>query len=465
MLWGGAFSEPSDADLRALQDSISFDKRFYKQDIRGSIAYARAIAAAGILTDEESAVLVDGLQRVLAEFESGTFELKDGDEDIHTAVERRLTELVGTVGGKLHTGRSRNDQVATDFRLWVLDAMAQVDAQLASLQAALIDKATEHVETLMPGYTHMQPAQPITAGHWLMSFFWMLSRDRDRLADAARRTAISPLGSGALAGTPFDVDRSLLAAELGFDSYTENSLDGVSDRDFVAEFLFVLALIGTHLSRLAEDIIIYSNPLFGYITLNDRYSTGSSIMPQKRNADPMELARGKAGRLIGNLTGLLVVLKGLPSTYDKDLQEDKEAVFDSADNMLLLLPVVTAIITTLHLNPDKMKAALGGDMLATDLADYLVRKGLPFRNAHHVSGQAVRLAASRGVEISALTFEDFRSLSELFTEDVMNVFDFAASVAKRKAAGGTAPDAVRQQIESAQNWLGGHQGVQPIQSN
>ncbi|MCA0452946.1 MAG: argininosuccinate lyase [Chloroflexi bacterium] len=463
MLWGGAFAEPSDADLRALQDSISFDKRFYKQDIIGSIAYARAIAATGILTPDESTVIESGLRQVLGEFESGAFELKDGDEDIHTAVERRLTELVGAVGGKLHTGRSRNDQVATDFRLWVLDAMSQVDAGLANLQTALIEKADQHVEMLMPGYTHLQPAQPITAGHWLMSFFWMVSRDRDRLSDAARRAAVSPLGSGALAGTPFDVDRALLAAELGFQSYTENSLDGVSDRDFVAEFLFALALIGTHLSRLAEDIIIYSNPLFGYITLNDRYSTGSSIMPQKRNADPMELARGKTGRLIGNLTGLLVVLKGLPSTYDKDLQEDKEAVFDSVDNMLLLLPVVTAIITTLHLNPDKMKAALGGDMLATDLADYLVRKGLPFRQAHHISGQAVRLAASRGVEITSLTYDDFRGLSDLFTEDVMAVFDFAASVAKRKAVGGTAPEAVRQQITNAQKWLSEHQSVQPVQ--
>ncbi|MBI1277113.1 MAG: argininosuccinate lyase [Anaerolineaceae bacterium] len=463
MLWGGAFSEPSDADLRALQDSISFDKRFYKQDIIGSIAYARAIAAAGILTDDEAATIVDGLRLVLKEFEGGTFELKDGDEDIHTAVERRLTELVGSVGGKLHTGRSRNDQVATDFRLWVLEAMAQVDALLADTQTAIIEKASEHVETLMPGYTHMQPAQPITAGHWLMSFFWMLSRDRDRLSDIAKRAAVSPLGSGALAGTPFDVDRSLLAQELGFHAFTQNSLDGVSDRDFVAEFLFALALVGTHLSRLAEDVIIYSNPLFGYITLNDRYSTGSSIMPQKRNADPMELARGKAGRLIGNLTGLLATLKGLPSSYDKDLQEDKEAVFDSVDNVVLLLPVVTAIIKTLHLNPDKLKAALGEDMLATDLADYLVRKGLPFRQAHHISGQAVRMAADQGTALSGLSLESYQELSDLFTADVMNVFDFGASVAKRKAAGGTAPEAVRQQIETAKNWLAQHQGVHSIQ--
>lgn len=464
MLWGGAFAEPSDADLRALQDSISFDKRFYRQDITGSIAYAQAIAAAGIITTQESDVIVDGLKRVLKEFEAGTFELKEGDEDIHTAVERRMTELVGSVGGKLHTGRSRNDQVATDFRLWVLDAMQQVDVLLGNLQVALIEKAEQHLDTLMPGYTHLQPAQPITAAHWLMSFFWMISRDRDRLADAKQRTAISPLGSGPLAGTPFNVDRAFLAQQLGFNGYTQNSLDGVSDRDFVAEFLFAMALVGTHLSRLAEDVIIYSNPLFGYITLNDRYSTGSSIMPQKRNADPMELARGKVGRLVGNLTGLLTVLKGLPSAYDKDLQEDKEAVFDSVDTLTLLLPVVTAIIKTLHLNPDKMKAALGEDMLATDLADYLVRKGLPFRQAHHVSGQAVRLASEQGVQLSGLSLETYKKLSDLFIDDVMSVFDFAASVAKRKAAGGTAPEAVRQQIVLARKWLSDHQSGQSVQS-
>ena len=374
-LWGGRFTEPTDDDLRALQDSISFDKRLYRQDIQGSIAYARAIADAGVITAEEADTLVDGLNTVLAEFAAGSFELKPGDEDIHTAVERRLTEIVGSVGGKLHTGRSRNDQIATDFRLWVMDAIDDLRQPIRDLQMALVETASAHVETLMPGYTHVQPAQPITAGHWLMSFFWMLARDDERLTDARRRMNVSPLGAGPLAGTPFDVDRAALAAALGFASHSQNSLDAVSDRDFVAETLFALALIGVHLSRLAEDVVIYSNPLFGYITLNDRYSTGSSIMPQKRNADPMELARGKAGRLIGNLTGLLATLKGLPSAYNKDLQEDKEALFDSVDNLKLLLPVVTAIIRTLKLNPDKMRAALDPDMLATDLADYLVKRG------------------------------------------------------------------------------------------
>ncbi len=376
-LWGGRFSEPSDDQMRALQDSIDFDMRMYDEDISGSIAYARAIAAAGVITPEEAESLVAGLERVRAEFEAGSFEIKPDDEDIHTAVERRLTEIVGAVGGKLHTGRSRNDQVATDFRLWTAHALGEIKLALGALMGAMVDQAEARAETLMPGYTHLQPAQPITAGHWLMSFFWMLKRDVERIDDAEKRIRVMPLGSGALAGTPLPIDRKALAQRFdgGFHSHSQNSLDAVSDRDFAAETLFVLSLIGVHLSKLAEDIILYSNPAFGFITLNDRYSTGSSLMPQKRNPDPMELARGKAGRLIGNLTGFLTTLKGLPSTYNKDLQEDKEALFDSVDTLKLILPVVTAIIRTLKLNPDKMRAALDPDMLATDLADYLVAKG------------------------------------------------------------------------------------------
>ena len=455
-LWGGAFSDPTDDDLRALNDSISFDRRMYAQDIAGSMAYAQAIAQAGIITEDESESIVQGLHRVLQEFETGAFTLKPGDEDIHTAVERRLTELVGPAGGKLHTGRSRNDQVATDFRLWVLDAIQEIQTRLVGLQVALVEQAGKHIQTIMPGYTHLQPAQPITAAHWLMSFFWMLARDVERLDDCQRRTSVCPLGSGALAGTPFPVDREKLAQELGFAAITANSLDGVSDRDFAAEFLFGLALAGTHLSRLAEDIILYSNPLFGYITLNDRYSTGSSLMPQKRNADPMELARGKTGRLIGNLTGLLTTLKGLPSTYNKDLQEDKEAVFDSFDTLTRLLPVITAIIQTLQLNPHKMQAALTEDMLATDVADYLVKKGLPFRQAHHVVGEIVRLAAEQSMTLSQIPPDTLRSISDLFETDVRAVFDFRQSVARRAAPGGPAPAAVAKQIQLARDWLDTH---------
>jgi argininosuccinate lyase len=457
-LWGGRFSEPSDDDLKALNDSMRFDRRMYREDILGSIAYARAIAAVGVITSEEADAIIGGLQVVLAEFEGGTFEQKPDDEDIHTAVERRLTELIGAAGGKLHTGRSRNDQVATDFRLWVMNAINDVDEAIAALQTALVEQAEGHLHTLMPGYTHLQPAQPISLAHWLMSFFWMLARDRERLADTKRRVGVMPLGSGALTGTPLPIDRRAIADELGFHSYSQNSLDGVSDRDYVAEFLFTLALMGTHLSRLAEDVIIYSNPLFGYITLNDRYSTGSSLMPQKRNADPMELARGKTGRLIGHLAGFLTTLKGLPSAYNKDLQEDKEALFDAVDTVHLVLPVVTAIIRTLQVNPEKMRAALDEEMLATELADYLVRKGLPFRQAHHAIGAVVRYASSSGLKFSQIPLDKLQEISPLFDTDVSTIFDFDAAVARRAAPGGTAPEAVRQQIAEAHKWLAAHTG-------
>jgi argininosuccinate lyase len=454
-LWSGRFSEPTDDDLRALNDSIDFDKRMYKQDIMGSIAYARALTKADVIIASEAEIIVAGLHKVLDEFNNGQFVLS-GDEDIHTAVERRLTELVGDVGGKLHTGRSRNDQVATDFRLYVMDTIDVVDALLAELQTAFIAQSEQHTETLMPGYTHLQPAQPITVAHWLMSFFWMLTRDRERLSDAKQRMSVSPLGSGALSGTPFPIDRMALAQELGFDAISQNSLDAVSDRDFVAETLFSLALMSTHLSRFSEDIIIFSNPLFGFITLDDRYSTGSSLMPQKRNADPMELTRGKAGRLIGHLSGLLATLKGLPSSYNKDLQEDKEALFDAVDNVSKLLPVITAVVSTLHVNSDKMRAALGEELLATDLADYLVKKGMPFRSAHRVVGKVVQIASNDSIPISQISLETLCELSGLFAEDVANVFDFQAAVARRQASGGTAPDAVKEQIKMAKMLIDGH---------
>jgi argininosuccinate lyase len=452
-LWGGRFSEPSDDDLRALNDSIEFDKELFEQDIAGSIAYARALTDAKVITEEENEQLIAGLTQIHTEILSGDFIQIPSDEDIHTAVERRLTEIAGAVGGKLHTGRSRNDQVATDFRLWVIHTMDEVAALIKQMQEAFIVQAEQHLDTIMPGYTHMQPAQPITAAHWLMSYFWMLMRDQERLRDAKQRTSVSPLGAGALAGTPLAIDRAKLAARLGFDSVSQNSLDAVSDRDFVAETLFVLALLGTHLSRFAEDVIIYSNPSFGFITLNDRYSTGSSIMPQKRNPDPLELARGKAGRLIGHLTGLMTTLKGLPSTYNKDLQEDKEPLFDAVETLRKIMPVLTAIIRTLHLNPEKMLAALPEEILATDLAEYLVQKGMPFREAHHVVGRVVRHAQDEKIAFSKIPLEKLRELSERFSEDVKEVFDFAASVARRKSIGGTAPEAVKKQIAEARKLL------------
>ena len=448
-LWGGRFAEPTAEDLRTLNDSIHFDRRMYREDIAGSQAWARALVGAEILSRDESNRIVTGLQQVLEEFDQATFELMPGDEDIHTAVERRLTELVGPVGGKLHTGRSRNDQVATDFRLWCMGACESISGRLHELQEALVLRAADHLETLMPGYTHLQPAQPVVLAHWLLSYFWMLQRDRDRLAVARSNAAVLPLGSGALAGTPLAVDRHTMAQELGFTSISQNSLDSVSDRDFVAETLFALALAGVHLSRLGEDVILYSNPLFGYFALDDRYSTGSSLMPQKRNADPLELARGKSGRLIGNLTGLLATMKGLPTAYNKDLQEDKEALFDSVDSLNALLPVLTAVIHTLGVNPERMRAALDEEMLATDLADYLVARGLPFREAHHAVGAAVRAAADAGLPLSQLPLPTLQECHALFAADARDVFDFDKSVRSRVSAGGTAPVAVEKQLEAA----------------
>ena len=452
-LWGGRFSEPSADDLKRLNDSIGFDIRLYREDIEGSMVYAQAIADAGVIAQEEAQTIIAGLRQVQREFDADAFSIQPGDEDIHTAVERRLTEMIGETAGKLHTGRSRNDQVATDFRLWSMRAADRLADELRRLQMALIQTAEAHIDTLLPGYTHMQPAQPITAAHWLMSFFWMLERDLDRLRAARERMAVSPLGSGALAGNPFGVDRQKMALELGFDSCSQNSLDAVSDRDFVADLLYMIALCATHLSRLAEDALIYSNPQFAYVALADRYSTGSSLMPQKRNADPMELMRGKTGRVIGNLTGFLTTLKGLPSGYNKDLQEDKETLFDSIDAMRQLLPVMTAIIGGLQINADKMRAALDEEMLATDLADYLVRKGLPFRQAHHVVGEVVRLAAELELELSGVPLNRLRRISAYFAEDVKQVFDFSQSVAQRKVQGGAAPSAVRRQIELAKSRL------------
>ena len=452
-LWGGRFSQASDADLRALNDSIEFDHVLYAEDIEGSIVYARALADANVITRDEAESIIAGLRQVMREFDTDAFEFAEGDEDIHTAVERRLIEIVGAVGGKLHTGRSRNDQVATDFRLWSMRAADNLTGELRRLQAALVAVAEDHCETVLPGFTHMQPAQPISAAHWLMSFFWMLERDLHRLRAARERIAECPLGSGALAGNPFPVDRQQIAADLGFERASENSLDAVSDRDFVADLLYAISLCAIHLSRLAEDILIYSNPAFGFITLDDRYSTGSSLMPQKRNADPMELMRGKTGRLIGNLTGFLTTLKGLPSGYNKDLQEDKEALIDSLDSIHRLLPMITATVASLGINAEAMSAALSEDLLATDLADYLVKKGLPFRQAHHVVGAVVRMAAEQGVEMSELTLEALRGASSHFAEDVATVFDYNRSVEQRASFGGTAPAAVKAQIERAKALL------------
>jgi argininosuccinate lyase len=448
-MWGGRFTGTMDQRMARLNNSYPFDSRMWDEDIRGSLAWARQLRQASVITDEELNALASGLEAVRAEFAAGSFAALPSDEDIHTAVERRLGEIAGAVAGKLHTGRSRNDQVATDVRLWTLGAIGRTDAGLCGLQAALLAQAEAAGDALMPGYTHLQRAQPILLSHWLLSHFWPLERDRARLAGCAERAAVLPLGSGAIAGTPLGVDRAALAADLGFREPSQNSVDAVSDRDFVAEFLFCAALTGVHLSRLAEDIILYSTSEFGFVTLDDAYSTGSSLMPQKKNPDSFELLRGKSGRLIGDLVGLLTVLKGLPSAYDKDLQEDKEPLFDAVDTLELVLPVAAEAIATARFNAERMRGALDDAMLATDLADYLVERGVPFREAHKVTGALVREAEVRDVSLSALPFDAFRAAHSAFGEDTLDVFDFARSAAARRASGATAPEAVREQIAKA----------------
>lgn len=451
-LWGGAFSQPTDDAVRRLNDSLRFDWRLYDADITGSVAWAEALAEAGVLTAAERDALVAGLETVRAELAAGQLVPAPGDEDIHTAVERRLGEIAGPLAGKLHTGRSRNDQVATDVLLWLLDAVPRLTALLADLMAALLAQAEQHTGTIMPGTTHFQPAQPVSAAHWLLSHFWALARDVARLEQfAAAWRDKCPLGAGALAGTPYAIDRGRLAERLGFRAPASNSLDAVADRDHVAEFLFAAALIGVHLSRLAEDLIAFANPAFGFVRLDERFSTGSSLMPQKRNPDPLELARGKAGRLAGHLGGLLATLKGLPSGYNKDLQEDKEPLFDAYDTLMALLPPLAGLVRALTLVPERMRAVLDEGMLATDLADYLVGRGVSFRQAHGLAGQAVRLAETRGVLLSALTADDYRMLSDAFGPDVLGVFDFDAAVARRAAFGGTGE--VAGQIARARVWL------------
>lgn len=454
MLWGGRFSQSSAGSMRQFGDSFHFDRRLAAADVAGSMAYARALARTGLIGAEERDRMIDGLGQVGAEFEAGTFHVQPGDEDVHTAVERRLGELIGPAAGKLHTGRSRNDQVATDLRLYLLGEIETLDGALRDLQAAIVDKAEMHRDALMPGYTHMQQAQPVLFSHWLMSTFWKLQRDAERLADVARRTAVLPLGAGALAGHPFGLDRQALAADLAFAEVAQNSIDAVSDRDFCVEFLAWASLVQVHLSTLAEDLVTWSSREFGFVQVDDAYATGSSLMPQKRNPDALELMRGKSGRIIGHLVALLTTLKGLPSGYNKDLQEDKEALFDAVDTLALELPLAAAIIRTLHVDEARMAAALDGAALATDLADYLVREGMPFREAHRLAGQAVKRAEELGVTLDTLGLHEYRAIHRAFGADLYQVFDFGRSVATRDVEGGTAPAAVEVQIARAKELMG-----------
>jgi argininosuccinate lyase len=439
--------------MRQFNDSIAYDVRLYRADILGSLAYARGLERAGLLTHDECEQIVAGLGQVLREFEAGSFQAEPADEDIHTAVERRLADRIGPLAGKLHTGRSRNDQVATDLRLYLLAEAEVLDWQLHSLQTTIVDKASAHLCEIMPGYTHLQQAQPILFSHWLMSFFWKFQRDRERLRGVHERTSALPLGSGALAGNPFGLDRQWLAQELGFAGVLENSLDAVGDRDFVVEFLAWASLVQVHLSNLAEDLILWSSHEFGFVQLDDAYTTGSSLMPQKRNPDPLELMRGKAGRVTGHLVSLLTTLKGLPSTYNKDLQEDKEALFDVLDTLKLELPIATDLLDTLLVRADRMAAAIDSALLATELADYLVARGIPFRQSHHLVGRAVRRAEGLGLSLLELDLAEYQSIHPSFGSDLYEVLDVERAVQARSTRGGTAPQAVRDQIRRARRLL------------
>ncbi len=445
-LWGGRFSTKLNDQAWDLNSSLPVDQRMAIQDVDGSLAWANALHNANILSDEEHASISLGLGTVRGEFASGQFSFVPSDEDIHTAVERRLTELIGVTAGKLHTGRSRNDQVATDFRLWMLQAIPELDAAFKDLQTALLEQAEKAGETLMPGYTHLQRAQPVLLAHWWLSHFHPLGRDRERLADLTKRVSILPLGCGALAGTPVPVNRAELAESLGFAVPSPNSLDSVSDRDFAAEFLFCATMTGIHLGKLAEQIVLYTSAEFGFFELSDAFSTGSSLMPQKKNPDVFELTRGKAGTLIGMLTGLLATLKGLPSTYDKDLQEDKAPVFAATDTLLAILPVIAGALRTITPKPERMRNAIDSFMMATDLADYLVDKGIPFRETHSIAGKAVRAAGEKNVGLEQMPLEAYQALCPAFEADVYQVFDPLESVKRRNAIGGTSPKAVAMQI-------------------
>lgn len=447
-MWGGRFAAGPDAIMEAINASINFDKRFYAEDIAGSKAHAEMLGAQGIISADDVKALLTGLDQVLGEIESGTFEFSRALEDIHMNVEARLADIIGEPAGRLHTARSRNDQVATDFKLWVRGELDRTLEALADLQRALVAKAEPHAATLMPGFTHLQTAQPVTFGHHLIAYTEMFERDRTRFSDARARLNESPLGAAALAGTSFDIDRDMTAKALGFDRPSANSLDAVSDRDFALEALSAASITAIHLSRLAEELVIWCSAQFNFVRLSDGFSTGSSIMPQKRNPDAAELVRAKTGRIIGAATSLQIVMKGLPLAYSKDMQEDKEPVFEAFDALALALAAMTGMITDLTVNEDTMRAAAGhGFSNATDLADWLVRsKDMPFRQAHHVTGALVAVAEARGITLEELTLEDMQGVEPEITKDVFGVLGLENSVESRKSFGGTAPDNVSQAI-------------------
>jgi len=448
-MWGGRFTARPDALMQAINVSIGFDKRLWAQDIAGSRAHAAMLAKTGVISSGDEAEIQRGLDAIQGEMEAGEFPFREEYEDIHMNVEARLRELIGPVAGRLHTARSRNDQVALDFRLWVRDAADRTAAQIEELQRALIETAETHADVLMPGFTHLQPAQPVTFGHHLMAYVEMFGRDASRFRDARVRMNECPLGAAALAGSPFPIDREMTARALGFDRPTANSLDSVSSRDFALEALSAASICAVHLSRLAEEIVIWMTPQFGFIKLSDAFTTGSSIMPQKKNPDAAELIRAKVGRILGSLTTLTVVMKGLPLAYSKDMQEDKVPTFEAFDALELSLLAMTGMVRDLTPNTERMAAAAGaGFSTATDLADWLVRElDLPFRDAHHVTGAAVKRAEQLGVDLAGLPLSELQVLNQGIGEDVFQVLTPAASAGSRVSYGGTAPSGVRSQIQ------------------
>lgn len=455
-MWGGRFADGPSAIMREINASIPFDKALWRQDIAASKAHVAMLGAQAIIAAEDAATISAGLDAVAAEYEAQGVPEDWDREDIHMTTEARLAELIGPVAGRLHTARSRNDQVATDFRLWVRDAFSQMDDGLAALQRALVTRAGEHADSIMPGFTHLQTAQPVTLGHHLMAYYEMFRRDRARIADAQSRMNECPLGSAALAGTGFPIDRAATAQALGFDRPTANSLDAVSDRDFALDFLWSCSATALHLSRLAEELILWASQPFGFIRLPDSLSTGSSIMPQKKNPDAAELVRGHSGRVIGSLTSLMITMKGLPLAYSKDMQDDKPPVFEAASLMGLSIAAMTGMIAGATFNTARMRAAAElGYATATDLADWLVRvRGIPFREAHHITGAAVKLAESRGIALDQLPLEDLKAIDARIDESVYAALSVDASVAARASLGGTAPDQVRFQVTAARRTLG-----------
>ena len=453
-MWAGRTSGETDRIADDFNSSIHFDSRMYREDITGSMAHAAMLGAKGIITQCEAGQLIAGLEEILADINAGKLEIDMSCEDIHMFVEQVLTERLGDVGKKLHTARSRNDQVALDLRMYLREAASGIRAQLIELLGVIADKAEEHKATIMPGYTHLQRAQPITFGQHLMAYAMMLLRDVDRLDDAVKRMNVSPIGCCALAGTTYDTDRWFEANKLGFSDISRNSLDGVSDRDFCVEFMSFCSILMMHLSRLSEEIILWSSWEFKFVELSNAYTTGSSIMPQKKNSDMAELIRGKTGRVYGDLMALLTTLKGLPLAYNKDMQEDKESVFDAADTVVQCLQVLTPMLATMTVLADNMKlAAQKGFINATDLADYLVKKGMPFRSAYKIAGQLVAKCISEGKVLESLSLEEYRSYSDLIDEDVFTEIDLAACVAKRNSEGGTSPASVKAQIEYVRGFL------------